>query len=675
MLATLLLSRNLLFLDLSSNPISGELSDTTLSTEIGLPGYLKLPAFVQNPILFSLVDLACNNLTGVSRIDSDITPYFPSLRTLSFQGLASGSFPADWSSLRSVDLRELSNGGRSKPAIDFTGGPVTGAYDDRMSINSELLLVCPDSWAAGGSRSRFSVTASPTAANFVNCKCEPGTFGSPRRGCLRCPAVPVGEPGVTVECKDGALTTHGAWMLLRAGPEPGSAAVSIVACLGGAGPDSNPCLEGKLNETLLSVDEWESYWRGRSPTACRKGYEGRLCSRCSKGFFRSGRSCTACSGRLAWVAPTLSIVLSVALGLVVVQGDRDSSSGLVKTLVMHAQLFSLLPDMSLELAAGARMLTGVSGAGSGGLRLDGLECTRLGYDGFFGPFCVAALMPLAVAVGSLAITLLSSAIWWLRGGRRPGSSAWEDGVVSAVHLWGALMFGSLQSLIAPINCSGYGSTRSRTYVATALWIFCDPKDRSYAGAAGAGLVLAIVYAGMSAAQLVWVHRVRRGGGSHPIVTYHTAAYREDSWMWESVQLGRRVIFVLLNRLTPLKSPAESVGVASVLVIALTLHTWRKPFQSSIDNAAETLSLALLLGTYIAGIIVSNPVYTSYGGITWTFLVVNVLFLAVVGAMCVVKTVSSVASKAMKFIYKRRGGAQALPEEEGVKEKSIELNEK
>jgi hypothetical protein len=85
---------------------------------------------------------------------------------------------------------------------------------------------------------------------------------------------------------------------------------------------------------------------------------------------------------------------------------------------------------------------------------------------------------------------------------------------------------------------------------------------------------------------------------------------------------------MTSSLTKLYSPLQPVIVSSILILSLLAHTWRKPYARPIDNVVESISLTLLLSSYMAGLIASNPRFppSATTVISWLFFAVNALFL-------------------------------------------------
>ncbi len=605
----------LISLDLSFNP--------------GITGQLVQQGERGIPYMSALYILRLSG-TSVSLWGSDATSFFPSLRVLAIADaplyeplVAVDQQP--WSYLEQIDVTGDTNVRIAEP-VAFPGTPYTGEI--KFKTNS----VCPTQLIGG--LSRYAILCNPSSYLFSLCQCIEGYFGEPwNGGCLECPAAPSGETALAVDCSSepGSLKVTGGWILFGAA----EGRVEVVPCP--SDTPRSPCVRGSLGLSLRNLSEWDSRVVGArlSMTTCAEGYEGRLCSRCQDGYFRSGRSCFRCGGKgLSWLSPVLSVVVLTALGVKSVTGGHRSRSGLIRTLVMHAQLVALLPDLSLRLSDWSGFFVKSASSGAGDLRLNGLECEGKGWDGFYGPFAQAALLPALALVGSAWIALVSG---YLGDGRAMGRL--ERLKAAGSYLWLVFLFGSMQRLLAPLNCTSYGSTHGNSYLASALWIPCS--GGSFRWLRAASVVLGFGYMLGTIALVAYSLRPSASGQSVTTV-YLRSPYRPESYYWEAVQLVRRVALAMTSSLTPLNSPAQPVVVSSVLILSLLAHTWKKPYQHAQDNVAESVSLTLLLSSYMAGLIASNPRFPSSATshIGWLFLASNALFLAALTVAVLFRTARS-----------------------------------
>ncbi len=594
-----------------------------VSRNLGIDGVMDVTSF-RNAGFYNGVNIVPFNLlllrvfgTQVSRFQTNMETFFPNIRVLSLgdTSLFDPDTPIDqqeWLHLEQVDIRGTSSLVKIADPQPFPGTPLA------VDLVSNTSSLCPTT-LIGGVVSKYSIAADPRTYNWSLCQCLGDHYGEPWKGCLVCPGAPRGETGVSVDCRTrpGVMNVTGGWIKFDGG------AVKVVTCPSDS--PRNPCAWGALNVTLRNVSEWEGA-RSRISQTCVEGYEGRLCARCKPEFFRSGRSCHRCGGKgLSWLNPLLSVVLLTALGVRSVAGGYKARSGLIRTLTMHAQLVALLPDMSLRLSDWSGFLVKSASSGSGGLRLNGLECEGKGWDGFYGPFVQAGLLPVIVVLGSAWIGLVSGYVG--DGKVIPRLDRFKTAVF---YLWLVLLFGSMQRLFAPLNCTDHGSTHGNRYLTSALWIACSGS--SYRGLLATSVVLGLGYTFGTIGVVLYRLRPSTKGISS-ISSFLRSPYTQDCYYWEAVQLVRRVALAMASSLTKLFSPVQPVIVSSILILSLLAHTWRKPYARPIDNVVESISLTLLLSSYMAGLIASNPRFPPSATtlISWLFFALNALFLALLTA--------------------------------------------
>ncbi len=424
--------------------------------------------------------------------------------------------------------------------------------------------------------------------------------------------------------KDSVANASGGWMALEGD--------RVVAIPCPSDSFDSPCAFTTLGLSIMNRTDWHrrvKSSKGGVETTCRPGYDGRLCSKCKQGYFRAGRSCWPCGSRgLSWISPTLSVLVLTALGVKTAAGGQSARSGLIRTLTLHAQVMALLPELSLQLPEAVGFLIG-TGGGAGGFRLNGLECVDpVGWDAFWGPWVQAALLPVQVLVGALWVATLA-------GFTRSGMAfSFRARVLTSVfYLWLVLSFPALQRLFAVLNCTKYGSSTSRFgYLSAYLWIKCGGATYNHVWLLS--LALGMLYTMSTAGVIGW--RLRPGAaGASAVSTFLRSPYKPGSYFWEGVQIARRISLVLISSLSPLGRARQPVLVSIVLVISLMLQLWRNPFRSRLDNVFESASLALLVTTYMAGLVVSNPRFDISRELTiWAFLVLNVLFLLAISFLII-----------------------------------------
>lgn len=667
-------------LDLAFNPIDGD---------VDLEEMWKNDLINDNVLFafpFTTMRLDSTRVSWLQPFSSTI--FFPNLRILSLQNAANLSleFPVDWLNLKTLDVR----GAFTQAVVPdwVTESNETVAWTELTDPLSSLFgkvtsrtifdgnVSCPSFFEAG-TLSRFTVLADPIRYGFTQCACLDGYYGQPSLGCLACPVPPIGQSSAVVDCSglsiEAKVSNGSFWFDKRA------KRVAVVEC-----PSeslTSPCEMSSLDLTLRTVEQWRAAKIGdRNLTKCKLGYVGRLCSRCVPGYFRSGSSCFPCrNSGISWINPVLSILVPFALGLRVVLGVAKNK-GMIKTILIHAQLISLVPDMTSRLSVASSFFTKAGTTGSGSMRFDGLECGFPSYDPFFGPWLLAALSPLVSAAGASIISG-TVVLFTVKKGSRWAAflPRWR---LAAFFLWQLLLFGTLKSLVATWNCTSYGSTDGR-YLKAAMWIPCDTRQHRRMVVAS-GLMFALY---LTATGIVMLRACRAApnnageeiteapegtGAANPnpnpdpntnrdpntnptdngapnealsLDVFLVAPYKYR--YWEFVYLLRRVVIAVAVSLSTFGGSLLINVVAVGMVASLTANAFLRPFKDRRANLYETFSNAILLFSFIAGLLSANVRYVSKTAeMGWVIFTVNTLFL---GGM--VKIYISDSKETLRSVFK------------------------
>lgn len=244
------------------------------------------------PSSLVFLDLSYNQI-GVA---ADETWTLPQLTTLDLSGNPTRRVPVDFSAETGLPLLQLLR-------LEFTNVNLLAQVVTRLVTADATVLRSTDSFAEAytcsgfsashstrfSSLSRFTITVSPQATDFVACACNPGFFrASEASPCVRC------------------------------GPQCGCQASNISRCFPASTgaiipcpllPDgSNACaglteFPPEANDQTLALWCMEVRFIGLlliALTSCLlsvcviQGHTGRLCASCLDGYFSDGRRCLSC---------------------------------------------------------------------------------------------------------------------------------------------------------------------------------------------------------------------------------------------------------------------------------------------------------------------------------------------------------------------------------------------
>lgn len=155
---------------------------------------------------------------------------------------------------------------------------------------------------------------------------------------------------------------------------------------------------------------------------CAVGHEGRFCSRCAEGFYKSGRSCARCTVGIGLTSLFVSLLAFVGFCIRLLLRINTRSSGISRIFIMHLQLLgSLVSVINIEIPAGARIMIS-SLDWVTGLSFSGVECLAARALGGpltsareFAPFIASIAMPVvAVVVAAISVYTHFCLVWGLR---------------------------------------------------------------------------------------------------------------------------------------------------------------------------------------------------------------------------------------------------------------------
>jgi Leucine-rich repeat (LRR) protein len=566
-------------LRLSNNPLGGSLSLESL-----------IAADIDNvrPILLRMASLETLEIANVGLTG---TIYFAMLDTL-WPGLLFLDL-SDNPELESIPLRQsgrrfqmlargctgiapfiaggLEPGGATPEGGVFTNLTVFSALPAASRVSNSRHSEC-DEGIMAGTHTRFPVFLGAEDLGYSPkfCSCMKGFFGSPARQCTPCRQVAdsLRDSLSSVACEAGQLTASGAW-IFASDLEGAGSLVSAVSCPRGG--SSSPC---------LSASE--------GTYQCAEGYTGRVCSRCSPGWYRLGRSCRRCS-----TARTIFHPLLTTASFSILAWSRREVAAIA---IMHGQLLALItralstppPDSVQQLLSGFLSLSAFS--------LEGVEC--LGgdrIDQFNGPLLAACLLPVFCLVPAAIATLLA---WREASGRRWAHllSGW-----AVTFFWG--LFFAAKNVFGVLACTDEFGPRGHLFVSDFLWLPCPVRAGPYRISYGLAFSCLTLFAFITVALLgVVVSRPERfpvvaGRLRHPFVP--------ELWWWERVRVARKWTLAAIHGLSPFGSPTITIGYISVLTVSVLVQVAFRPFSDRKADAAELASLIILYGTFISWKLISD----------------------------------------------------------------------
>ncbi len=616
------------------------LEDLDLSLNHALGGAMGNDGSISAWFTFDrLAILSIDGLPISGVLEEAATVFFPNLQRLSLRRVGlNGSlpvsgrfdFPMSWQWLKDVDLRGA--GGLSKQLAKYsvvspTDTPVVD--DSRKALCAGALMV--------GDLATFRLARNPDQDGYRFCKCLDGYFGDATLGvCQPCPNGAL--------CKGGTMNTTASWPVLNVTSGNGTTSTNLAVVQCPSDRSRNPCghftVTRQPDLTSTKAGYVKDLVDSNSKTICSEGHEGRLCAKCLPRFYRSGRSCLKCKESSKslpyWLFPTAAILVQSFLTVKVLGQGSAARSGLLRTLILHFQLFAALPR-SLEVGLPDPIRAIFQGSEQGtSLQLEGLECAEKGWDGFFAPFGFACALPICVLMASPLLSLVSDL--WQRFRRKSASAQASHPLsfrgklfLSFSYLWLVLVFGASRRILSALNCTAYGGSGRRFYVFTALWVQCNRSHGHYVPVFALGVLLGPAFLIATVVLLVRSLRAPERTTPYALRSFLEAPYRGGLTWWELVQTSRRLVLAMLQALVPFQSATLPVGITVLLTASLAVHTWCKPFRKRIDNMAESLSLSLLLVTYMVGLVIANAkfVLDDRGGTdfaAWLVVALNGLFL-------------------------------------------------
>eukprot|EP00762_Andalucia_godoyi_P008874 ANDGO_07771.mRNA.1 Putative leucine-rich repeat-containing protein DDB_G0281931 len=477
--------------------------------------------------------------------------------------------------LSSFDIRNNSHARRSM--LSYTNQQQF-QYDGTSSYPYSTSMSCVQAKVG-----RLAFQADPAFFDYQNCVCRPGFYGKPPT-CTRClsnadcsfsneAAIPYGNMSIAFRESGNVLAQKGYYA---------SPSVTYMEMMNNQSYPNSIEICPLAGTDLTACDA--------TPAGpCKTGYEGRLCSACSTGHFRTGDRCALCPNSVGLAIFAIFVILA-AIGLVAWSFFvGSSSSGLVKVLLFFWQaLFFIRAPMTSGMYVfthGASATTTTTVAGP--------EC-------FFSSWDYTAGYTLSVRAPLFAVFLVA-VIWCVGVCRLRRSSTlvrnhWMDRCRrSAIFLFLFLFMSAISAILASLSCTtDAGDGKS--------YLVFYPNERCSSGLQAASAVLFVLYVGVIPgllAYFLWRSGVLSENAKPDtrrmyVYSLLFGSYRPNRRWWEALVTVRRILFVAAYVTIPPLSEYRTMLVASILVAAASVQAVASPYHRNVENSLEIISLGILL---------------------------------------------------------------------------------
>eukprot|EP00762_Andalucia_godoyi_P008172 ANDGO_07420.mRNA.1 MDIS1-interacting receptor like kinase 2 len=616
-------STGLEVVDLSGNTITGipGLYDVTTGKPCGFPGYPSLSVLsLQHVAAPSLFPGSVVNLAG----SQGFFPY-PSFSLLDISRIAPGLVSVDVSH---NDLDAHLDYALSLPllvALDLSHNRIARlsslpeadkrrfSYDPTTFYAYSVQMTCLQALVDGDTQFQ----ADPSFFDYENCVCRLGYFGKPPN-CSTCPEN--ADCSLTFDRDSQFLDMEKAYMSSgNIVAQPGFYASPPVTYKEMANNQAYPTAIEICDQAGTPLTPCQADTSRR----CISGYEGRLCARCTSGYFRAGDRCHECPDDIVIYGIVLVIVAICIVAWAFFVGP--SSSGAVKILVFFWQSFLFIrAPMPTNL-----YLFTHNTSSSTTLSFAGPECVFANW-GYRAQYIFSVVAPF----GALAIVGLIWVLGRICGVPPSQRTAWLDRCRRAgIFLFLLLYMPAVSAVFAPLSCTKDPGNGER-------YIQFNPAERCSSALQANSWVLLLVYCfgvpGFFGYRL-WKTRVLwSSSGSDPRARYVygilVGSFREGRLWWEFVVTMRRIVLVAAYVLIPRLSEYLTLLVVLLFVSASGAQAVAVPYGRSIDNWAEIVSLGLLLVNLVCSVQSQVlGVYDVDDAGTLVF-VLNILFSATLVAM-------------------------------------------
>eukprot|EP00762_Andalucia_godoyi_P000738 ANDGO_03677.mRNA.1 Leucine-rich repeat receptor protein kinase MSL1 len=485
--------------------------------------------------------------------------------------------------LNGVDIRNNPSANLSALAKDRITTLFTFSSSSAYPYSKEMTCFMPVT-ASG----RLQLLTDPSFFFYKNCYCRPGYFGKPPhcRPCLSShascsfasdsdasllPPLETWSESGNVLANDGYFASPETAVHLM---KTDTAYPQTVEICANAGSSLTPC-------------------KASHSASCVPGYESRLCSRCSRLYFKSGDRCVRCPEGVGLIFFGIAIVCVISVIFVWSYFVGSSSSGIVKILIFFLQTLSFC---KVPMPEGLYLLTQNSSSSMMG-SIPGPECFIDGWD-FERSFITALLIPpflclataLIYCIGCLKIVCASST---------GGMTKWKDTCTrSLLFLYAFFFVNTVNNVLPPLACANDSGDGNR-YIISVPHALCEDWVQT---SAGIGFAVYVVCIPFVFCIHVWKSGVLSGNPNVAtaavarqrfICSFFFAPYRNDCRFWEVLVYMKRVIVVSAFAAVSPLSAFRIFLLGFIFTACVVLQSAFLPYKNRWDNVLDVCSVALL----------------------------------------------------------------------------------
>lgn len=424
------------------------------------------------------------------------------------------------------------------------------------------------------------------------------------------------------------------------------------------------------NGVFIECTDDRSTCLGGANFACRKGHTGRMCSTCSKGYYKVNRICRVCqAGNKSLIA--LAVVVSIVLlGLLAVFNANSSNSVKYTTLSIafnSLQIAALYGQFDLTWPTLVNSVFAVFSAFNFNIDLLAPECSFGANNAFLMKWFLKMLLPIyfALVYGLLyAVFVLPQRLFVAAFGERvraswscltadpPGPRESWTSLATARHTlgrmfwdpinirlaqhtfvrcWWQLMSLAYLPLVAAalsfINCHKYSDGRTTLVIDKTV-----PCSGWWYGMLPIALAFIVAYCAIFPLAVVLMLRYKRNK-MDPLKFYVrygflVARYVEAYYWWELKIMLRKFGVVVAMLFVTRYAEMQGTCAALVLILSLADHHNTHPYRAYIHNVLETFCVACSILVLMFGVAFQSRAASgrSATGVILAIIIINILVL-------------------------------------------------